>query len=155
MAGGAPDALTVLTWNVENYVAEDRMVEGEYRTEYPKPEAAKAALRAALRALSPDVLALQEMGPEPYLAELQRDLAAEGKDFCAFGFFSAEFGKFIRAVTNDKRDDGQSFNIVDNRRFLPQALNGRERRAGARLAALTFDRIQKSRFFTADKGAGA
>lgn len=77
-AGGAPDALTVLSWNVENYVAEDRMVEGEYRTEYPKPEAAKAALRAALRALSPDVLALQEMGPEPYLAELQRDLAAEG-----------------------------------------------------------------------------
>ena len=70
--------LTVMTWNVENYVAEDRMVDGEYRTEYPKPEKAKAALRQAVRETEPDVLALQEMGPEPYLEELQRDLAADG-----------------------------------------------------------------------------
>jgi endonuclease/exonuclease/phosphatase family metal-dependent hydrolase len=74
-AGGE---LTVMTWNVENYVAEDRMVDGEYRTEYPKPEKAKAALRQAVRETGPDVLALQEMGPEPYLEELQRDLAADG-----------------------------------------------------------------------------
>ena len=74
-AGGE---LTVMTWNVENYVAEDRMVDGEYRTEYPKPEKAKAALRQAVRETTPDVLALQEMGPEPYLEELQRDLAADG-----------------------------------------------------------------------------
>jgi endonuclease/exonuclease/phosphatase family metal-dependent hydrolase len=67
-----------MTWNVENYVAEDRMVDGEYRTAYPKPEKAKAALRAAIREMQPDVLALQEMGPLPYLEELQRDLAAEG-----------------------------------------------------------------------------
>ncbi|MFT3828745.1 MAG: endonuclease/exonuclease/phosphatase family protein [Opitutaceae bacterium] len=67
-----------MTWNVENYVAEDRMVDGEYRTEFPKPEKAKAALRAAIRDAAPDVLALQEMGPEPYLEELQRDLATEG-----------------------------------------------------------------------------
>jgi len=74
----AADELTVMTWNVENYVAEDRMVDGEYRTGYPKPEQAKAALRLVVREAAPDVLALQEMGPEPYLEELQRDLAAEG-----------------------------------------------------------------------------
>ena len=74
----AADTLTVMSWNVENYVAEDRMVEGEYRTAYPKPEKAKAALRAAIREMQPDVLALEEMGPAPYLEELQRDLAAEG-----------------------------------------------------------------------------
>ncbi|MBK8476562.1 MAG: endonuclease/exonuclease/phosphatase family protein [Opitutaceae bacterium] len=67
-----------MTWNVENYVAEDRLVEGEYRTAYPKPEKAKAGLRAAIREARPEVLALQEMGPAPYLEELQRDLAAEG-----------------------------------------------------------------------------
>ncbi len=79
--GRAADSLTLATWNVENYVGEDRMVEGGYRTGYPKPEAAKAALRAAIREMAPDVLALQEMGPEPYLNELQRDLAAEGSPF--------------------------------------------------------------------------
>ncbi len=78
---GAGEGLTVMTWNVENYVAEDRMVGGEYRTEYPKPEAAKTALRAAIREAGPEVLALQEMGPEPYLEELQRDLQAEGAEY--------------------------------------------------------------------------
>lgn len=68
----------MLTWNVENYVAEDRLVDGSYRTDYPKPEKAKAALRAVLRAAQAHVVALQEMGPEPYLEELQRDLATEG-----------------------------------------------------------------------------
>jgi endonuclease/exonuclease/phosphatase family metal-dependent hydrolase len=77
-AAATAGELTVMTWNVENYVAEDRMVDGEYRTEYPKPEKAKAALRQAVRETAPDVLALQEMGPEPYLEELQRDLAADG-----------------------------------------------------------------------------
>ena len=80
-AAAADAELTVMTWNVENYVAEDRMVEGEYRKEFPKPEKAKTALRAAVRETNPDVLALQEMGPEPYLEELQRDLAKEGLAF--------------------------------------------------------------------------
>jgi len=78
LPAAAGDTLTVMTWNVENYVAEDRMVDGEYRTAYPKPEKAKAALRATIRETQPEVLALQEMGPLPYLEELQRDLAAEG-----------------------------------------------------------------------------
>ncbi len=77
----AGEGLTVLTWNVQNYVAEDRMVDGEYRTDFPKPEREKAALRAALREVDADVLALQEMGPEPYLEELQRDLAGEGSPY--------------------------------------------------------------------------
>ncbi len=74
-------ALTVMTWNVENYVAEDRMVDGEYREDYPKPEKAKAAVRTAIREAAPAVVALQEIGPLPYLEELQRDLAAEGAEY--------------------------------------------------------------------------
>ncbi len=77
----ADEGLTVLTWNVQNYVAEDRLVDGEYRTDFPKPEREKTALRAALREVDADVLALQEMGPEPYLEELQRDLAGEGSPY--------------------------------------------------------------------------
>jgi endonuclease/exonuclease/phosphatase family metal-dependent hydrolase len=75
------DSLIIATYNVENYVAADRLVDGVYREAYPKPEAAKTALRQVIRALEADVLALQEMGPAPYLAELQRDLKTEGLDY--------------------------------------------------------------------------
>jgi endonuclease/exonuclease/phosphatase family metal-dependent hydrolase len=74
-------SITIATYNVENYVATDRRVDDVYRPAYPKPEAEKTALRAVIRALDADVLALQEMGPAGYLEELQRDLRAEGLDY--------------------------------------------------------------------------
>lgn len=76
-AAGAA-AITVATFNVENYNLADRMVDGVFRPEYPKPEAEKAAVRRVIRAVAPDILALQEMGSPPFLQELQRDLAGEG-----------------------------------------------------------------------------
>jgi endonuclease/exonuclease/phosphatase family metal-dependent hydrolase len=75
------EAITIATYNVENYVATNRRVEGVYRPAYPKPEAAKAALRAVIRTFDADVLVLQEMGPAAYLEELQRDLRSEGVDY--------------------------------------------------------------------------
>jgi len=75
------ETLTIATYNVENYVAAGRRVDDVYRRAYPKPEAAKQALRAVIRGLNADVLALQEMGPAPYLQELQRDLRSEGLDY--------------------------------------------------------------------------
>jgi endonuclease/exonuclease/phosphatase family metal-dependent hydrolase len=75
------ETLTVATYNIENYTAADRVTEAGYRQDYPKPEAAKQALRSVLRALDADVLVLQEMGPRPYLEELRRDLRAEGLDY--------------------------------------------------------------------------
>ena len=78
---GRAETLTIATYNVENYVAAGRRVEGVYRPAYPKPEAAKQALRTVIRALDADVLALQEMGPAAYLEELRRDLRAEGVDY--------------------------------------------------------------------------
>ena len=75
------ETLTVATYNVENYTLADRMVEGVYRKAYPKPEAEKTALRTVLRGLDADVVALQEMGGEAYVQELQRDLAREGMNY--------------------------------------------------------------------------
>jgi len=76
----AAETLTFATYNVQNYTLENRQLPdgGGFRPDYPKPEAEKAALRAVIRSLDADVLALQEMGGPPFLAELQRDLAAEG-----------------------------------------------------------------------------
>lgn len=72
------ETLTIATYNVENYTLTDRMTPGGYRPDYPKPEASKQALRAVLRSLDADVLALQEMGGRGFLEELRRDLATEG-----------------------------------------------------------------------------
>jgi endonuclease/exonuclease/phosphatase family metal-dependent hydrolase len=74
-------ALTVATYNVENYVVADRMVEGVFRPAYPKPEKEKAALRQAIVGFAPDILAVQEMGPQNYLDDFQRELKRAGQDF--------------------------------------------------------------------------
>jgi len=81
LAAARAERLTIATYNVENYTAADRLTEAGYRKAYPKPEAEKAALRRVLRALEADVLVLQEVGPRPYLDELQRDLRGAGADY--------------------------------------------------------------------------
>ncbi len=75
------ETLVVATYNVENYVATDRMTEEGYRKDYPKPETQKQALRAVIRGIDADVLVLQEMGTAGYLEELQRDLKRDGLDY--------------------------------------------------------------------------
>lgn len=80
-AAVAAGGLRIATYNIENYVAADRMTDAGFRKAYPKPEREKAALRKVVRDLGADVLVLQEMGPRPYLEELRRDLRAEGVDY--------------------------------------------------------------------------
>jgi len=77
----ASAALTVATYNVENYTVADRMVEGVYRAAYPKPEKEKAALRQVIAGLAPDILAVCEMGKPDFLAEFQRELKQAGQDY--------------------------------------------------------------------------
>ncbi len=75
------ETLTVATYNIENYGPADRLTDAGFRKDYPKPEAEKQALRRVIRALDADVLVLQEMGAQPYLDELRRDLKSEGLDY--------------------------------------------------------------------------
>jgi endonuclease/exonuclease/phosphatase family metal-dependent hydrolase len=75
------ETLKIATYNVENYVATNRMTEDGYRLDYPKPEKQKAALRNVIRSLNADILVLQEMGGSAYLEELRRDLKSSGIDY--------------------------------------------------------------------------
>ena len=75
------ERIRVVTWNIENYLTMNRVIESGWRPDYPKRESAKAALRRVVGALEADVLALQEVGSEPFLFELQRDLQMEGLDY--------------------------------------------------------------------------
>lgn len=70
--------IRVATLNLQNYLTMDRMVEGQWRTDYPKAECEKELIREAILANKPDILVLQEIGPEPYLKELRRDIESEG-----------------------------------------------------------------------------
>jgi endonuclease/exonuclease/phosphatase family metal-dependent hydrolase len=74
-------ALTVATYNVENYTIANRMVEGVYREAYPKPEKERTALRQVITAIAPDVLAVCEMGPQPFLDDFQLELKQAGLNY--------------------------------------------------------------------------
>ncbi len=65
----------VATYNVENYL-DARSARGDV-----KSAESKAKIRECIRALHPDVLALQEMGSVAALMELRAALKAEGLDF--------------------------------------------------------------------------
>lgn len=81
LAGPARASFTVATYNVENYTLANRMVDGVYRQNYPKPENERLALTRVIGAVAPDVLAVQEMGPQPFLDEFQRELKQAGLDY--------------------------------------------------------------------------
>jgi endonuclease/exonuclease/phosphatase family metal-dependent hydrolase len=69
------DTFRVVTYNVENYL--DRPTDSRH----PKSAEAKAKVRESIRALKPDVLALQEMGNVSALLELRDSLKSEGLEF--------------------------------------------------------------------------
>jgi endonuclease/exonuclease/phosphatase family metal-dependent hydrolase len=81
LAVAASAAITIAAYNVENYTVADRMVDGVYRSAYPKPEKEKAALRNVIAGIKPDILAIEEMGAQPYLDDFRRELKQAGQDF--------------------------------------------------------------------------
>lgn len=69
------ETFRVVTYNLENYL--DQPTESR---RFTKSEEAKLQIRTNLKALKPDVLALQEMGGLSALRELQSSLKAAGLD---------------------------------------------------------------------------
>jgi len=66
----------IATYNVENYL--DQQTESR---SHVKSAEAKAKIRESIRALNPDVLALEEMGTTNALMELRASLKTDGLDF--------------------------------------------------------------------------
>jgi endonuclease/exonuclease/phosphatase family metal-dependent hydrolase len=66
----------VATYNVENYL--DQPTESRH---FAKSAEAKAKIRESIKAMNPDVLALEEMGTTNALLELRASLKADGLDF--------------------------------------------------------------------------
>jgi endonuclease/exonuclease/phosphatase family metal-dependent hydrolase len=72
---GAAETFRVATYNLNTYL--DQATE----TRRSKTPEAKAKIRESIRALNPDVLALQEMGSVSALQELRGSLKADGLDY--------------------------------------------------------------------------
>ena len=72
---GAVDSFSVATYNLENYLDESA------GSRHPKTEAAKDKIREMIRAMKPDVLAVEEIGGTNALLELRSSLRAEGLDY--------------------------------------------------------------------------
>src|SRR5216684_7407 len=69
------ETFRIATYNVENYLDQPT------QTRHAKSAEAKSKIRANIRALDPDVLALEEMGSLTALHELRGSLKTEGLDF--------------------------------------------------------------------------
>jgi endonuclease/exonuclease/phosphatase family metal-dependent hydrolase len=72
----AAGTIRVATYNVENYL--DQPTEMRH---FVKSAEAKAKIRESIKAMNPDVLALEEMGTTNALLELRTALKADGIDF--------------------------------------------------------------------------
>ena len=68
------EKIRVASFNLQNYLIMDRVVEGKWMRDYPKPEKEKRALRSILKQVDADVVAFQEIGQRPFLNELWMDL---------------------------------------------------------------------------------
>ena len=76
----------VATWNLQNYLVQNRYEDGQFRFSYPMPEDRKRRIRMLILLEQPDILFLQELGNEAFLLELQMDLKAEGLEYPFFQF---------------------------------------------------------------------
>ncbi len=79
--GAEPQPVVVASYNVLNYLKMDRRVDGASVQDAPKPENEIAAVIQIIKATSPDVLGLVEVGDESMLADLQSRLKAVGLDY--------------------------------------------------------------------------
>lgn len=70
--------VTLVFYNLKNYLAMERRVGTEIVPDAPKPPGEVEEVVAALSEIRPDILGVCEMGDEGFLADLQSRLAAKG-----------------------------------------------------------------------------
>jgi endonuclease/exonuclease/phosphatase family metal-dependent hydrolase len=107
----------VATYNVENYLDQPTATRAQV-----KSAEAKAKIRESIKAMNPDVIALEEMGDAHALEELRASLQAEGQDF-PFWEQVQGFDTNIHVVVLSKlplvarRPHTNDFFLLDGRRF--------------------------------------
>jgi endonuclease/exonuclease/phosphatase family metal-dependent hydrolase len=111
------DTFRVATYNVENYL--DQPTQSR---PHPKSADSKAKIRESIRAINPDVLALEEMGSVSALMEMRASLKKEGQDFPYWEFVNGWDTNIHVAVLSKlpivaRRPHTNDVFLLDGRRF--------------------------------------
>ncbi|MEO0417152.1 MAG: endonuclease/exonuclease/phosphatase family protein, partial [Verrucomicrobiota bacterium] len=77
----AEDDVTFVFYNLRNYLAMNRTVDGERLSSAPKPEKEIQPLIEGIKATQPDILGVCEIGSPDYLEDFKKRLADAGMDF--------------------------------------------------------------------------
>lgn len=75
------ESIRIASYNLKNYLIMDRLVEGQWTKNYPKPEAEKLIIQKNILEVRPDILVIQEIGGKSFLNELKEDLKEFGLDY--------------------------------------------------------------------------
>lgn len=116
------DPVTLVFYNLKNYLAMERRIDGEVVEDAPKPEAEVAAVVDALVELKPDILGVCEIGDATFLSDLQERLGEAGLDLphtelvTAASGFNRNLALLSRfpIVARNSRDD-YAYSIDDTR----------------------------------------
>lgn len=152
-----PESYRIATYNLRNYLAMDRLVDGRFRLEYPKPEAEKAVVRATILSSAPDILALQEIGSRAELEELRDDLWQAGLEYHSLFILQADDDvRRIGALWNDRvsvnpvSHDDLSFELFDEPMLVKRGMLELEVKIGEGMSLSLFVLHLKSKY-TSDK----
>lgn len=116
----SPEPVTLVFYNLKNYLAMERRVDGEILEDAPKPDREIKALIEGIVAMNPDILGVCEIGDRSYLEDFQRRLKEKGIDLphtelvtSASGYNRnlALLSKFPLVATNSR--DDYSYSIGD------------------------------------------
>jgi endonuclease/exonuclease/phosphatase family metal-dependent hydrolase len=113
----AAETFRIATYNVENYL--NQATESRHLV---KSAETMAKIRESIKAMNPDVLALEEMGTTNALLELRASLKAEGQDFPFWEYVQGFDTNIHVAVLSRlpivaRRPHTNEFFLLDGRRF--------------------------------------
>jgi endonuclease/exonuclease/phosphatase family metal-dependent hydrolase len=113
----ATEIFRVATYNVENYL--DQPTESRH---FVKSAEAEAKIRESIKAMNPDVLALEEMGTTNALLQLRASLKADGLDFPFWEYIQGFDTNIHVAVLSRlpivaRRPHTNEFFLLDGKRF--------------------------------------
>ncbi|MEM9283463.1 MAG: endonuclease/exonuclease/phosphatase family protein [Verrucomicrobiota bacterium] len=117
-----PDPVTVVFYNLKNYLAMERRVDGEVVEDAPKPEREVEEVIAAIVAMEPDILGVCELGDASFLDDLQSRLKEAGLDLPHTELVTAASGfnrnlallSRFRIIDTNSRDD-YTYSIGDTK----------------------------------------
>lgn len=117
-----PSAVTVVFYNLKNYLAMERRIDGEIVADAPKPQAEIEALVNGISEIKPDILGVCEIGDAAYMTDFQSRLKSRGMDLphtelvTAASGHNRNLGMLSRfpIVDRNSRDDF-TYSIADTR----------------------------------------